>query len=80
MASNNDYSFASGSKSSLNGDSLPTELFSTYSHLARIKEYLYCCLRIRFLGNVFTEPLPRNGFVTFAYLALLYSNDYKIIL
>jgi hypothetical protein len=26
------------------------------------QKYLYCCMRIRCCGNVFTEPLPRNGF------------------
>jgi hypothetical protein len=23
--------------------------------------FIYCCLRVRFSGNVFTEALPRNG-------------------
>jgi hypothetical protein len=26
----------------------------------RFQQYLYCCLRIRCSGNVFTEPLPSN--------------------
>jgi hypothetical protein len=27
----------------------------------RFKQYLCCCMRIHCHGNVFTEPLPRNG-------------------
>jgi hypothetical protein len=27
----------------------------------RFQHYLYCCIRIRCRGNMFTEPLPRNG-------------------
>jgi hypothetical protein len=35
----------------------------------RFQQYLYCCMRIRCHGNVFTEPLPRNGSGILAYLA-----------
>jgi hypothetical protein len=26
----------------------------------RVQQFLYCCVRIRYHGNVFTEPLSRN--------------------
>jgi hypothetical protein len=28
---------------------------------SRFQQYFECCMRIRFRGKVFTEPLPRNG-------------------
>jgi hypothetical protein len=27
----------------------------------RFQLFFYCCVRIRCRGNVFTQPLPRNG-------------------
>jgi hypothetical protein len=27
----------------------------------RFRQYLYCCMRIRWCGNVFIDPLPKNG-------------------
>jgi hypothetical protein len=70
-ASNNGYSSASRLKSSLNSYSLPTVyscfivLFITPLHRPSRKhsfqQYIYCCMRIRCRGNVFTELLPRNG-------------------
>jgi hypothetical protein len=32
------------------------------------QQYLYFCLRIRYRGNVFTEPLPRNGYTRYIIL------------
>jgi hypothetical protein len=26
-----------------------------------LQHYIYCCMRIHCRGNMFTEPLPRNG-------------------
>jgi hypothetical protein len=37
----------------------------------RFQNYLYCRIRIRCCGNVFTEPLPRNGSDIFAYLVVV---------
>jgi hypothetical protein len=37
----------------------------------RFQQYLYCCMRIRCCGNVFTAPLPRNSFGIFAYLMVV---------
>jgi hypothetical protein len=33
--------------------------------------FLYCCVRVRFRGSVFTEPFPRNGSL---FIRLLQSN------
>jgi hypothetical protein len=32
-----------------------------HAETPRFQQSLYCCVRIRCRGNVFTEPLPRNG-------------------
>jgi hypothetical protein len=31
------------------------------SRKLRFQQYLYCCMRIHYHGNMFTEPLPRLG-------------------
>jgi hypothetical protein len=33
-------------------------------------QYFHCCMRIRFRGNVLTEPLPRNGYGISVHLAV----------
>jgi hypothetical protein len=68
---NSGYFSASVFKSSLNGSSLPnaSSCFNCppYNPFARtewktqFQQYQYCCMRIRYRGNMFTEPLPRNG-------------------
>jgi hypothetical protein len=40
----------------------------------RLQQYLYCCMRIRCCGNLFTEPLPRNDSGILAYSRSLHSN------
>jgi hypothetical protein len=35
------------------------------------QQQLYCCVRIRCRGNVFTDPLPRNGLL---FIRILHSN------
>jgi hypothetical protein len=40
----------------------------------RFKQYLYCCMRIRCRGNVFTEPLHRNGSVYLLISRSVHSN------
>jgi hypothetical protein len=65
-AYNNGYSSASGIKSSLHGDSLASiVLLITPLHgpsrKHRFQQYLYCRMRIRCRGYMFTESLPRNG-------------------
>jgi hypothetical protein len=36
-----------------------------HSRKHRFQQYLCCCLRIRSGGNMFTEPLPRNGYTRY---------------
>jgi hypothetical protein len=80
-ASNSGESSTAALKSSLH--SLPhrthsdVPIFFLVTHLHgpnrkhRFEEYIYCCMRIRYRGNVFTDPLPRNGSGMFAYLAVV---------
>jgi hypothetical protein len=47
----------------------------------RFQQYLYCCMRVRCSGNVFTEPLPSNGstlynIFTGEYVFLLWSRNF----
>jgi hypothetical protein len=37
------------------------------SRKRRFQQYLYCCMSIRCRGNMFTEPLPRNGSIRYNY-------------
>jgi hypothetical protein len=37
----------------------------------RFQQYLYCCMSICCIRNVFTEPLPRNGSGIFVYVAIV---------
>jgi hypothetical protein len=37
----------------------------------RFQQYLYCSVSIRYCGNVFTGPLPRNVSRIFAYFAVV---------
>jgi hypothetical protein len=46
-------------------------LCTDHAETLRFQQYLYCCASIRCCGNVFTEPLPRNGSGIFAYLAVV---------
>jgi hypothetical protein len=41
------------------------------SRKCHFQQYLYCCMRIRYRGNAFTEPLPRTASGIFAYLAVV---------
>jgi hypothetical protein len=74
--SDNSYYSASVFKSSLIGGSLPTSFLALIvllltpllgpSRKYRFQQYFYCCLRILYRENMFTEPLPRNGSIRYS--------------
>jgi hypothetical protein len=80
-ASNSGDSSASALKSSLHSLPYKIDLVDPFMFLLTplhgpsrkhsFQEYLYCCMRICWHDNVFTEPLPRNGPNIFAYLATI---------
>jgi hypothetical protein len=87
-APNNDYSPASGLKSSLNGESqLNYSYFNCPLHgpsrKHRFRQYLYRCMRIRCRENLFIEPLPRKGstrYNTFAHSCKPISTVHEVYL
>jgi hypothetical protein len=50
----------------------PVVFFITPRRGTSKTRFCYCCLRVRFRGNVFTEPLLRNGRL---FISLLPSNE-----
>jgi hypothetical protein len=69
LETNDQQSFSADSLRSL------SVLLTTPLHGPSIKhsfqQYLYCCMRIRCRGNLFTESLPRNGSGIFSYLEVV---------
>jgi hypothetical protein len=37
----------------------------------RVQQFFYCCMRIRYLGNVSNEPLHSDGFLLSRFLATI---------
>jgi hypothetical protein len=44
----------------------------------RFKQYLYCCIRIHCRGNMFTEPLARNGCTRYNILIIVKISQHEI--